>query len=56
MCYSRHWDMSETRKQQEAEAQRKRESVVKTLLTDAEKKAAEAKTEQPATKESAFSK
>ena len=55
MCYSRDWDMSEKRKQ-EAEAQRKRESVVKTLLTDAEKKAAEAKTEQPATRESAFSK
>ena len=59
MCYSKDWDTSEKRKQQEteaAEAQRKRDSVVKTLLTDAEKKAAEAKTEQPATKETAFSK
>ena len=59
MCYSRDWDMSEKRKQQEtqaAEMQRKRDGVIKALLTDAEKKAAEAKTEQPAAKESAFSK
>ena len=59
MCYSRDWDTSEKRKRQEAEAaeaQRKRENVVKTLLTAAERKAAETKTEQPAAKETAVSK
>ena len=59
MCYSRDWDTSERRKRQEAEAaeaQRKREGVIKTLLTDAEKKAAEAKTEQAPAKETAPSK
>jgi hypothetical protein len=59
MCYSRDWDTSERRKRQEAEAaeaQRKREGVIKTLLTDAEKRAAETKTEQVPAKETAFSK
>ena len=56
MCYSRDWDTSESRKQQEAEAaeaQRKRDGVIKTLLSDAEK-AAQARTEKTATKETAF--
>ena len=42
MCYSRDWDTTERRKQQEpeaAEAQRKRDGVIKTLLSDAEKAA-----------------
>ena len=39
-----------------AEAQRKREGVIKTLLTDAEKRAAEAKTEPAPAKETAASK
>jgi len=59
MCYSRDWDTSERRKRQEAEAadaQRKRDGVIKTLLSDAEKKAAESKTEKAAPKETAFSK
>ena len=59
MCYSRDWDTSEKRKRQEAEAaeaQRKRAGVINSLLTDAEKKAAEAKTEQPVAKETAVSK
>jgi len=59
MCYSKDWDTSERRKRHEAEAaeaQRKREGVIKTLLTDAEKRAAEAKTEPAPTKETAFSK
>jgi len=59
MCYSRDWEASERRKRQEieaAEAQRKRDGVVRTLLTDAEKKAAEAKTEEAPAKETAFSK
>jgi hypothetical protein len=59
MCYSRDWDMSERRKRQEAEAaeaQRKRDGVIKTLLSDAEQKAAEAKTKQAPAKETAFSK
>jgi hypothetical protein len=59
MCYSRDWDTSEKRKQQEteaAEAQRKRAGVIKTMLSDAEKKAAEAETEKAAAKETAPSK
>jgi len=59
MCYSRDWDMSERRKRQEAEAaeaQRKRDGVIKTLLSDAEKKAAEARTERALTTETAHSK
>ena len=56
MCYSKDWDTNERRKRQEAEARRKREGVIKTLLTDAEKKAAEAKTEQAPAKEIAPSK
>jgi hypothetical protein len=59
MCYSRDWDTSEKRKQQEteaAEAQRKRAGVIKTRLSDAEKKAAEAETEKAAAKETARSK
>ena len=59
MCYSRDWDMSERRKRQEAEAaaaQRKRDGVIKTLLSDAERNAAQAKTEQAPAKETAFSK
>jgi hypothetical protein len=59
MCYSRDWDTSEKRKQQEteaAEAQRKRAGVIKTMLSDAEKKAAEAETEKAAAKETARSK
>ena len=59
MCYSRDWDTSERRKRREAEiaeAQRKRDGVIKTLLSDAEQKAAEAKTEQVPAKETAFSK
>ena len=57
MCYSRDWDSAERRKQQAeaAEAQRKRDGVIKTLLTEAEK-AAQARTEKPAVKESALSK
>ena len=58
MCYSRGWDTTERRKQQEAEAaeaQRKRDGVIKTLLTDAEK-AAQVRTEKPAAKVTAFSK
>jgi hypothetical protein len=58
MCYSRDWDTTERRKQQEAEAaeaQRKRDGVIKTLLTEAEK-GAQARTEKPAAKESTFSK
>jgi hypothetical protein len=57
MCYSRDWDTTERRKQQAeaAEAQRKRDGVIKTLLTEAEK-AAQARTEKPAVKESALSK
>ena len=59
MCYSRDWDASERLKRQEAEAaeaQRKREGVIKTLLTEAEKRAAEAKTEPAPAKEIAPSK
>ena len=58
MCYSRGWETTERRKQREAEAaeaQRKRDGVIKTLLTEAEK-AAQARTEKPAVKESALSK
>jgi hypothetical protein len=57
MCYSRDWDTTERRKQQAeaAEAQRKRDGVIKTLLTEAEK-AAQARTEKPAAKESTLSK
>jgi len=57
MCYSRDWDTTERRKQQAeaAEAQRKRDGMIKTLLTEAEK-AAQARTEKPAVKESIFSK
>ena len=58
MCYSRDWDSAERRKRQEAEAaeaQRKRDGVIKTLLSEAEK-AAQARTEKPAAKESVFSK
>jgi len=58
MCYSRSWDTTERRKQQEAEAaeaQRKRDGVIKTLLSEAEN-AAQARTEKPAAKETAFSK
>ena len=57
MCYSRDWDTTERRKQQAeaAEAQRKRDGVIKTLLTEAEK-AAQARTNKPAVKESALSK
>ena len=58
MCYSRGWDTTERRKQQEAEAaeaQRKRDGVIKTLLTDAEK-TAQATTEKATAKETAFSK
>jgi hypothetical protein len=54
MCYSRGWDTTERRKQQEAEAQRKRDGVIKTLLTDADK-AAQVRTEKPAAKVTAFS-
>ena len=59
MCCSRAWDTSERRKQREAEAaeaQRKRDGVIKTLLSDAEQKAAEAKPEKSGVKETAFSK
>jgi len=59
MCYSRDWDTSERRKQREAgaaEAQRKRAGIVSDLLTDAEKKAAEARTERGPTTETAHSK
>ena len=59
MCYSRAWDTSERRQRQEAEAaeaQHKRDGMIKTLLTDAEKKAAEAKTEPAPAKETTFSK
>jgi len=59
MCYSRDWDMSAARKWQEAEAaeaHRKRDGVIKTLLTDAEKKTAAAKTETAPAKETAGSK
>ncbi len=59
MCYSRDWDTSEKRKRQEAEAaeaQRKRAGIVNSLLTEAEKKAVEAKTEKAVTKDTAFSK
>ena len=57
MCYSRDWDTNERRKRQEAdaEANRKRDGVIKTLLTDAGKAAA-AKTETAPTKETTFSK
>jgi len=58
MCYSRDWDTNERRKRQEAdvaEAERKRQGMIKTLLTDAEKAAA-AKTEAARAKETAFSK
>jgi len=51
----RDWDTTERRKQREAEAQRKRDGVIKTLLTEAEK-AAQARTNKPAVKESALSK
>ena len=59
MCYSRDWDTSEKHKRQEVEAaaaQRKRAGVVNSLLVDAEKKAAEVKTEKAATRETAPSK
>jgi len=58
MCYSRDWDTNESRKRQEAEAaeaQRKRDGVIKTLLTDAEN-TAQATTENATAKETAFSK
>ena len=57
MCYSRGWDATERRKQEAeaAEAQRKQDGVIKTLLTDAEK-AAQVRTEKPAAKVTAFSK
>jgi len=57
MCYSRDWDTTERRKQQAeaAEAQRKRDGVIKTLLSEAEK-AAQARTEKAQAKESALSK
>ena len=57
MCYSRDWDTTERRKQQAeaAEAQRKRDGVIKTLLTEAEK-AAQARTEKAQAKESALAK
>ena len=57
MCYSRDRDTTERRKQEAeaAEAQRKRDGVIKTLLTDAEK-AAQARTEMAQPKESAYSK
>ncbi len=59
MCYSRDWDTSERRKRQEseaAEARRKRDGVIKTLLSDAEKRAEKAKTEAAPAKETAVSK
>jgi len=56
MCYSRDWDTTERRKQHEAEAHRKRDGMIKALMTDAEKTAAEAKAEKAAAKETAFSK
>jgi len=58
MCYSRDSD-TRRRKRQEAEAteaQRNREGVIKTLLSDAEKKAAEAKTDEALVKETTVSK
>src|SRR3954464_14667855 len=58
MCYSRDWDTTERRKQQEAEAaeaHRKRDGVIKTLLTEAEK-AAQARTEKAQERESALTK
>ena len=57
MCYSRDWDTTERRKQEAeaAEAQRKRDGMIKTLLSEAEK-AAQARTEKAQAKESALSK
>ena len=57
MCYSRDWDTTEQRKQQAeaAEAQRKRDGVIKTLLSEAEK-AAQVRTEKAHAKESALTK
>ena len=57
MCYSRDWDTTERRKQQAeaAEAQRKRDGVIKTLLSEA-KKVAQARTEKAHAKESALTK
>ena len=58
MCYSRDWDTNEKRKRQEAdagEAERKRQDMIKTLLTDGEKAAA-AKAETVPAKEPALSK
>ena len=58
MCYSRDWETTERRKQREAEAaeaQRKRDGVIKTLLSEAEK-TAQARTEKPAAKVTALSK
>jgi len=58
MCYSRDWDTTERRKQREAEAaeaQRKRDGVIKTLLSEAEK-AAQARTEKAQARESALTK
>ena len=59
MCYSRDWDTSERRKRQQAEAaeaQRKRDGVIKTLLSDAEQKAAQAKPDRAQITETAHSK
>ena len=57
MCYSRDWDINERKRQEAdaAEAERKRQGTIKTLLTDAEKAAA-AKTETAPAKETALSK
>ena len=59
MTLSRHWDTSERHKRQEAgaaEAQRKRDGVIKTLLSDVERTAAEAKAETDKVEETVFSK
>ena len=57
MCYSRDWDTTERRKQQAeaAEVQRKRDEVIKTMLTEAEK-AAQVRTEKAQARESALTK
>ena len=57
MCYSRYGETAERRKQEAeaAEAQRKRDGVIKTLLSEAEK-AAQARTEKPTAKETAVAK
>ena len=57
MCYSRDWDTTERRKQEAeaAEAQRKRDGMIKTLLSEAEK-AAQARTVKAQARDSALTK